>query len=149
MAPVAIRRPILLGLLLLTGVLVLLAPGLGGGATAAGTAARPSNFKIVVNGKTLTAAQLAQAADTYITTRTGRTLVAVRWRNTLRGSGYYVLITNSRQTATRKCTSGTSCIVRASTPLVKGDEISWSVQIKRRAGNKLVTEKVVCLIGKS
>jgi hypothetical protein len=106
------------------------------------------NFEIAVNGKTLTSAQLAEASDTYITTRTGRTRVAVRWRNKLRGSGYYVLMMNSRKTATRRRTSGTSCIVRASTPLMKGDETSWSIQIKRRAGNKPVSENVVCLIGK-
>ena len=138
-----------IALLALAGALFLaVSPELGSGATGA-TVAKPSNFKIAVNGKTLTAAQLATATDTYITAKAGRTQVAVRWNNDLRGSGYYVLITNSRKNATRRCTSGTSCAVTAGAALANGDEISWSIQIKRTSGNKLVTEKVVCLVGKA
>jgi len=142
------RRTSVSFLILVGALLLALAPELGAAATGA-AAAKPSNFKIAVNGKTLTAAQLVTATETYISTRPGRTQVAVRWANDLRGSGYYVLINNSRKNATRTCTAGTSCSATASTALANGDEVSWSVQIRRTAGNKLVTEKVVCLVGKA
>jgi hypothetical protein len=142
------RRTSFSFLVLVGALLLALVPELGAGATRI-SAATPSNFKIAVNGKTLTAAQLVKTAETYVSTRPGRTQVSVRWANDLRGSGYYVLINNSRKNATRTCTAGTSCSATASTALVKGDEVSWSIQIRRTAGNKLVTEKVVCLLGKA
>lgn len=148
MPPMSTRRSTLTLLILVGALLTAVAPGLGVGATNA-AAAKPSNFKIAVNGRILTSAQLNASAETYFPLKPGRMQVAVRWANDLRGTGYSVVIVNSAKTASRRCTTGTSCIVSASKPLGVGNEVSWSIQIKRSPGNKLLSEKVVCLIGKA
>jgi hypothetical protein len=114
--------------------------------TAAGVAAKPSNFRVFVNGRMLTNAQLATAGDTYIPAKAGRLTVAVRWTTNLRGTNHQVRIVDVRSKNVRRCTSGTSCSLTTSKPLAVGDETSWSIQILR--GGKLVSEKAVCLIGK-
>jgi len=142
------RRSTVALLTLVGALLTAVAPELGVGATNA-AAAKPSNFKIAINGRTLTNAQLNASAETYFPMRSGRMQVAARWTNDLRGTGYYVIIVNSAKTASRRCTTGTSCLVSASKPLGIGNEVSWSIQIRRTPGNKLLSEKVVCLIGKA
>ena len=148
MAPMSTGRNAVALLVLAGALLVAVAPGLAVAASGA-TKAAPSNFKVAVNGRTLTSAELAAGADNYMSTKTGRTQVAVRWRNDLSGSGYYVLIVDSAGGTKHRCTTGTSCAAVGGKPLAVGNEVSWSIQIRRTAGNKLASEKVVCLIGKA
>jgi hypothetical protein len=136
-------------LLTLAGALLLaVSPELGSGATGA-AAAKPTSFTIAVNGKTLTNAQLAAGAETYLSTKVGRTQVAVRWRGDLRGSGYYVVVKDASKYTTRRCTTGTSCVAVWSKTLRATDEMGWTIQIVRTQGNRVVSEKYVCVVGKA
>jgi len=142
------RKSTVVLLTLAAGLLVAVAPGLGTAATGA-TSAPPANFKIAVNGKTLTNAQLAAGAETYFPTKVGRTQVAVRWNNDLRGSGYYVVVKDAAKRTTRRCTTGTTCVAVWGKSLRVSDEMGWTVQIVRKQGNKVVSEKYVCVVGKA
>ena len=121
------------------GVLLAAAP--------AGTAAVPSNFSIAVQGQRLTAKQLAVTGDSYIPIRTGPVTIAVRWTTDLRGTNHRVIVTSSDGTNRRRCLSGTSCVLSTRWSLKPTQETSWSVLIYR--GTRLVSEKVLCLVGKS
>ena len=136
-------------LLVMVGALLLaLAPGIGAGATTV-AAAKPVNFKIAINGKTLTNAQLSAGAETYLPITTGRTQVSVRWSNDLRGSGYYVVVKDVGRHTNRRCTTGTSCVAVWSKNLRASDEMAWTIQIVQAQGNKVVSEKNVCVVGKA
>jgi len=108
--------------------------------------ARPTNFKIYVNGRALSAAALSTAADTYVPVKAGRLSIGATWVTNLRGTGHKVIIVSSNGSDRRICAAGTSCLLIAKQPLVNAQESSWSVQIYRN-GN-LVSEKTVCLVGK-
>jgi hypothetical protein len=112
----------------------------------ASAAPRPSGFKIYVNGHQLSAAQLSTAADSYIPIPSGPLTIRVTWVTNLKGTGHHVIITSPGGTDRRRCVAGTSCVLAAKRVVAKGNESSWSVQIYK--GLKLVTEKVVCLVGK-
>jgi hypothetical protein len=103
-----------------------LLPGIG--ATKAPTA-KPANFKVVVNGKTLTAAQMMASADTYFPVKAGRRLtIGVTWTNNIRNSGYYVLVSDMGSTDRRRCTVGTSCFL-TSTKTLKTTETGYAIRI--------------------
>jgi hypothetical protein len=125
-------------------VVALLAPEL---APAASKAGRPTNFTITVSGQRLTAKQLSAAVDTYIPVRTGPLTIGVRWTTDLRGTNHRVIITSSGGTDRKRCLSGTSCTLATKWSLRPTQETSWSVLIYN--GTKLVSEKALCLVGKS
>ena len=112
----------------------------------ASAAARPSGFRIWVNGHALTAAQLSTATDQYIPVSTGRLTIGLTWVTNLTGTGHRVIVTSPGGTDRRRCISGTSCMLVAKRTIARGTETSWSIQIYN--GTKLVSEKVVCLVGK-
>ena len=140
------RRVVLVAAL--TGAFIAAAvPTIGTGATKA-SAAKPANFRVVVNNRYIPNSMLAPANDTYITTALGRTKVGVVWQNDLRGSGYYVIVAAVGSTDRRKCVSGTSCIVTASKPLAHTQEVGYGIKIVRTKGNVVLSDKTVCLLGK-
>jgi hypothetical protein len=49
----------------------------------------------------------------------------------------------------RRCTTGTTCVAIWSKSLRPADEMGWTVQIVRTQGNKVVSEKYVCVVGKA
>jgi hypothetical protein len=110
-------------------------------------AATPSNFTISVQGSRLTAKQLTPAVDTYIPVRTGKLTIAVRWTTDLRGTNHRVIVSDSGGTNRRRCLTGTSCILTTRWALKPTQETSWSVLIYK--GTRLVSEKALCLVGKS
>jgi hypothetical protein len=112
----------------------------------ASAAARPSNFRIWVNGHALTAAQLSTAQDNYVPVPNGRLTLRVTWVTNLKGTGHRVIITSPGGTDRRRCVSGTSCVLVPKRAVTHGTESSWSIQIYK--GSKLVSEKVVCLVGR-
>ena len=118
-------------LALAVGLLMATAPGLG----AAATSAPPANFKVAINGKTLTNAQLTAGAETYIPTKAGRTQVTVRWNNDLRGSGYYVVVKDAAKRTNRRCTTGTTCVAIWSKSLrpFRRDGLDGADRAERRA----------------
>jgi hypothetical protein len=122
-------------------------PTTGVGATNA-TTAKPANFKVIINGKQLTPSQLAASADTYFPVRPGRVTVGVRWTNDIRNSGYYVLVSDMGSTDRRRCTVGTSCVLTATKPLVKTAETGYAIRIVQVKGNRVLSNKTVCVMGK-
>jgi len=110
-------------------------------------AAAPSNFVIIVNGHRLTARELAISGDSYVATRTGPLTIAVRWTNDLRGTNHRVIVTSADGNDRRRCLTGTSCVLKTRVTLTPTQESSWSVLIYR--GTKMVSEKALCLMGKS
>ena len=141
---VSTRRNLIVLLALGAVLLAGLVPELGAGATAAA----PANFKITINGMTLTNAQLSASSETYLPITTGRTRVNVRWTNDLRGSGYYVVVKDAGLNNRQRCTTGTTCNVVWNKTLRPADEMAWTIQIVRARGNKVVSEKNVCVVGK-
>jgi hypothetical protein len=76
------RRLFLLVLLVATAVTALAAmPALGA------RQARPTNFRIYVNGRALSAAALSTAADSYVPVKAGRLSIGATWVTNLRGTG--------------------------------------------------------------
>ena len=127
-------------------VLVALTPSAGFSATGA-TAARPTNLKIVINGRTLTNAQSAAGADSYLKVRAGRLTVGARWRGNVQGSGYTILISDSSSADKRRCRTGTTCTVAASKGLRKAQEMEWSIQTIRTSTGVMVSQMIICLAG--
>ena len=107
----------------------------------------PSNFSIVVNGHRLTAKELATTGDAYVAVRTGPLTIAVRWTTNLRGTNHRVIITSPGGDPRRRCLSGTSCVLTTGMSLKPTQETSWSVLVYR--GTKVVSERALCLVGKS
>ena len=124
--------------------LVAVAPDLG----FAATASKPANFAIVVNGRTLTSAQVAKGAEAYLPVGAGHLTVGARWKADLNGTGYYVKIADKGSADLRRCRIGTSCEVRASKDIIDGQEMTWSIQVLRTRDRTLVSQKFVCLVGK-
>lgn len=134
-------------LLALVGAgLVGLTPTAGLGASDAATA-KPKNVRLVINGRTLTAAQSNQGADEYLKVRAGKLTVGARWTGNVTGSGYYVLIADSGSSAKKRCRTGTSCTLVASKGIRKGQETTWSVQIIRSSTGVMASQKIICLVG--
>ena len=129
---------------MLVGVIV---PATGMGATSA-AAAKPANFKVIINGKRLTPSQLAASADTYFPVRAGRVTVGVTWTNNIRNSGYYVLVSDMGSTDRRRCTTGTSCVLTSVKPLGKSAKTGYAIRIVQVKGNKVVSNKTVCVMGR-
>lgn len=123
-----------------------LTPTAGVGATGA-TAAKPTNLKIVINGRALTNAQSTQGADEYLGVRTGKLTVGARWTGNVKGSGYYVLIIDSNSADKRRCRIGTTCTVVASKGIRKAQEMNWSIQIIRTSTGVMASQKIICLVG--
>lgn len=141
-----VNRKAIMFLALVSTALVGLTPAAGVGATTA-AAAKPTNLKIVINGHTLTAAQTAAGADTYLNVRAGRLTVGARWIGKVQGSGYYVLIVDSGSTDKRRCRVGTTCTVVSSKGIRKTQEMNWSIQIIRSSTGVLASQKIICLAG--
>ena len=142
----AARRAVLLGVL--TGLLLAAAvPTAGIGATTA-SAAKPANFRVVVNNKYVPNSMLAPANETYITTPTGRLRVGVVWQNDLRNSGYYVIVAGVGTTDRLRYVSGTACLLVARRPLAHAQETGWNIKIVKTRGNVVLSDKTVCLVGK-
>ena len=142
-----VSRNTLVRLALVGASLVAVAPDLGIGATTT-AAGKPANLEIVVNGRTLTSAQAVQGADNYLPVGAGRLSVGARWSNDLSGTGYYVKIADTGSKDLRRCRTGTSCKVSATKTIVNGQEMTWSIQILRTRDGTLVSQKIICLVGK-
>jgi hypothetical protein len=140
-----IRRT--LALVALTGaVAVVVAPGLGNASPQA-AAAKPAGFRIAINGRTLTAAQLNAGEETYLPVKVGRNSISVRWVNDLRGSGYSVIVVDNPLSVRRRCTTGTSCSATARGTLTAGAEMYWTVLINK--GSRTLSTKSICITGKA
>lgn len=136
------------GFLVALGALVgAIASATAVGAPKAATA-RPANFRVTINGKRLTPTQLAASADAYLPVKAGRVTVGVTWTHNIRKSGYYVLVSDMGSTDRRRCTIGTSCVLTSSKPLVKSAETGYAIRIVQIKGNKVVSNKTVCVMGK-
>ena len=109
--------------------------------------AAPSNFTITVSGQRLTPKQLAITGEYYFPVRTGALTIAVRWTTDLRGTNHRVIVSSASGTERRRCLTGTACILTTRWSLRPTQETSWSVFIYR--GTRLVSEKALCLVGKS
>ena len=144
---VTVRRNTLVLLALVGASLVTAAPGLGFAATTA-AAGTPVNFAIVINGRTLSSAQVAKGSESYLPVGAGRLSVGARWKTDLNGTGYYVKISDKGSADLRRCRIGTACEVRASKDIIDGQEMTWSIQVLRTRDRTLVSQKFVCLVGK-
>ena len=132
-------------------VLALLAAGSVAVASAQATStARPTNVKVLVNGKRFAITPLYGGADEYLPVKTGRMRVEARWQGNATGSGYYVVVSTSepmsRDYAT--CRRGTSCLVSQRPRILDGQEMTWTVSIFKTRGKRLVTAYKVCLVGR-
>ncbi|MSO96328.1 MAG: hypothetical protein EXQ81_11165 [Thermoleophilia bacterium] len=136
----------IVALTLVGAVLAALTPTAGFGATSA-TSMRPTNLRVVINGSTLTNAQSTTGADTYLKVRAGRLTVGARWRGNVKGSGYYILISDSSSADKRRCRTGTTCTVAASKGLRRAQEMEWSIQTIRASTGVVVAQKIICLVG--
>jgi len=147
-------RPTLTGgkiavlLTLVTGAIVAVAAGPSPGATGA-TATIPANFQVIVNGKFIPTSKMAPISDEYIPFAPGRLKVGVRWTNDLRGSGYYVIVADIGSADRRRCLTGTSCYVVASRRLAPQQEMGWSIKILRTKGNRVLSDKTVCIVARA
>ena len=134
-------------LVVLTAVVGAVVPAAGMGTTNVG-AARPTKFKVIINGKALTASQMTAAADAYVPTRAGRVKIVATWTNDVHNSGYYVLVSDMRSSERRRCTVGTSCSVTSARPLARTAEMAYAIRVVQVRGHRVISTRTVCLIGR-
>jgi hypothetical protein len=103
---------------------------------------------VIINGTQLTQSRLMASADTYFPVKAGRVTIGVRWTNDIRNSGYYVPVSDMGSTDRRRCTIGTSCFLSSSKPLVKSAETGYAIRIVQVKGNRVVSNKTVCVMGR-
>ena len=94
---------------------------------------------------------LVGGGDNYHDFATGAMRVEARWTGDVRPAGYYVVISmlEPKERDYVTCSVGTSCVVPAKVPLLVNEEMSWSVRMLTKNGNKLVSGFRVCLTGRA
>jgi hypothetical protein len=112
--------------------------------------AQPHALRLLMNGKQLPITRFG-APDHYIPVSARKLRVEALWQGNLQGTGYRVVITTTEPTTRtwRTCTSGTSCLVPQQVPIVKGEEMSWTVRIMKVQPHfiKILSGFMVCLAG--
>jgi hypothetical protein len=107
---------------------------------------RPHGLKFLVNGKTPPTTPLD--GEDYSDMRAGRMQTEARWATDARDTGYYVTISIGDRVYAR-CSTGTSCPVRAKVRLPVDEEVSWTVKMLTTRGDKVVGGFKVCLTGRA
>lgn len=94
--------------------------------------AKPSALKLLINGKQLPITPFA-GPDRYNKIKAGNLRVVARWKSSITGTGYRVVISTTEpyQWTYRTCTTGTSCAVPKLVPILHGQEMSWTVRIMK------------------
>lgn len=109
----------------------------------------PSALKLLINGKKLPITPFS-GPDRYNPIKVSKLRVEARWLGSLTGTGYRVVITTTEPTTRtwRTCTTGTSCLVSQQVPILKGEEMSWTVRIMKVKPHfvKILGGFMVCLV---
>jgi hypothetical protein len=105
---------------------------------------RPRAIKLFVNGKTPRTVSLSE--DNYGPFPSGPMQVEAKWLTDASGTGYYVTISIANEIYA-SCSSGTTCSVPKQVTLPPGTEVSWTVQLMTKKGNKVAGGFKVCLKG--
>ena len=117
-------------------------------AHSAAVSTKPQALKLLINGKQLRITQF-NGADYYNPIKASTLHVTARWKGSLSGTGYKVVISTTEPSVRtwRTCSTGTSCPVNKSVPILKGQEFSWTVRILKKKGRVLtiVGGFMVCL----
>lgn len=94
--------------------------------------AKPHALKLLINGKQLPITPFA-GPDRYNPINASSLRVEARWLTSLTGTGYKVVISTTEPTTRtwRTCSTGTSCLVSRRVPMLKGEEMSWTVRIMK------------------
>jgi hypothetical protein len=117
-------------------------------APAAVTATTPHALRLLINGKQLPITPFG-GPDRYNPIKATKLSVEARWKTSLTGTGYRVVITTTEPTTRtwRTCTTGTSCVVPQQVPMLKGEEMSWTVRVMKVKPHfvKILGGFMVCL----
>jgi len=94
-------------------------------AHSAGVSAKPYALKLLINGHRLPITQFG-GPDRYTPVKAIKLRVVARWKSSLSGTGYKVVISTREPTVRtyRTCSTGTSCLVRKRVPILRGQEMS-------------------------
>lgn len=106
----------------------------------------PQDVKYLINGTKLRSSELEKGTDNYLPIRPGRLQVGVSWTGKLNGT--YVLITDSSSKTTKTCSTGTSCVATRTARVRNKQEMSWSIQVLTLKGRKMLSNTIICLVGK-
>jgi hypothetical protein len=95
-------------------------------------AATPTALKLLINGKQLPITPFS-GPDKYNRITASKLHVQATWKTSLTGTGYRIVITTTEPTVRtwRTCTTGTSCVVPQTVPMLKGEEMSWTVRLMK------------------
>jgi hypothetical protein len=115
------------------------------------SAAQPHALMLLINGKQLPIT-LFNGSDHYTPIAAGKLRVEARWQTDLRGTGYRVVIstTEPEEQTYRTCTAGTSCLVSQRVPIVRKEEMSWTVKVIKVQAHHITVLGgfMVCLVGR-
>ena len=96
---------------------------------------------------------LFNGEDRYTAIRPGRLRVEARWKTKLQGTGYRVVISTTEPIARtyRTCTTGTSCLVAQTVPILNKQEMSWTVKVVKVQPHHITVLGgfMVCLVGRA
>jgi hypothetical protein len=110
----------------------------------------PHGLQLLINGKQLPKTPFS-GPDRYTPIKASKLQVVARWKGDLRGTGYKVVIrtTEPDKRTYRTCSTGTSCPLRQRVPILKGEEMSWTVTIEQQKPHvtKILSGFMVCLNG--
>jgi hypothetical protein len=109
---------------------------------------QPHSLRLLINGKQLPITPFS-GPDRYNPVKSSKLRVEATWKSSLTGSGYRVVITTTEPTVRtwRTCTTGTSCLVPQQVPMLKGEEMSWTVRVMKVKPHfvKIIGGFMVCL----
>ena len=97
---------------------------------------KPHALKLLINGKQLRITPF-NGADHYNPIKASKVkTVATRWKGSLTGTGYQVVISTTEPSVRtwQTCKTGTSCVVPKAVPILNGQEFSWTVRILMKKG---------------